>query len=77
MGRMLRRYPNADAAWPRVERVRQAIDHLKAARGLLAESGRAKRAARRAIKSAEGAERHAQRVYLTLYYDERRKVGTA
>ena len=68
---------DADTAWTRVERVRQAIHHLKTARDLLAEVGQARRAARRAIKSAEDAERHAERVYLTLYYDQRRKEGTA
>lgn len=68
---------DADTAWTRVEHVRQAIHHLKAARGLLAEAGQARRAARRAIKSAEGAKRHAERIYMTRYYDQRRKEGTA
>jgi hypothetical protein len=53
----LRTYPDADTAWAAVARVRIAIDHLKTARLLLQEAGsrRARRAASRALKSAEGA----------------------
>jgi hypothetical protein len=75
----LRAYRDADAAWAAVARVRIAIDHLKTARLLLQEAGsrRARRAATRAIKSAEGAERHSERIYTARYYDQRRKEGTA
>lgn len=75
----LRAYQDADAAWTAVARVRIAIDHLKTARLLLEEAGsrRARRTATRAIKSAEGAERHVERIYMTRYYDQRRREGTA
>ena len=79
MGRLLRQYADADAAWTDVERVRSALAQLRAARDNLAEVGarQAKKAVSRAITSAEGAERHAERIYTTLYYRQRRMEGTA
>ncbi len=71
MDRPLRHYADADAAWTDVERVRSALAQLRAARDNLTEVGarQAKKAAARAIKSTEGAERHAERIYYTLYYN--------
>lgn len=77
--RRLRSYPNADAAWRDVIQIKTARERLKDARDYLsmANARNAKRAVSRALKSVEGAERHANRIYLALYYDQRRKEGTA
>jgi hypothetical protein len=79
MARPLRQYENADTAWREVVGVRRALLLLREARDLLTHAGarKASRAVSRAIKSAEGAERHAERIYMTLYYRQRRAEGTA
>ena len=55
----LREYKTGD-----LERVRRAVALLREARGLLVEAGAGLAAAkvRRALKSAEGAERHVERI---------------
>jgi hypothetical protein len=74
---MTREYETSEEAWRAVERARNAISHLRTARDLLSDSPRARVAVRRAMKSAEGASRHAERVYYDRYYEERRQEGTA
>ena len=76
---MKHEHPKAEAAWASLERIRHALEHLKDARSLLGEAGakKAHSAVSRALKSAHGAERHAERVYYTRYYHERREEGTA
>jgi hypothetical protein len=79
MARRIRCYQTAEAAWAALEAARQAVAHLRTARGICADFGaaKAKQAISRAVKSAEGAERHAERIYMSRYYDERREEGTA
>ena len=79
MPRRIRSYATADAAWAALEAARRAVAHLKAARDLATDLGapKATQAIGRAIKSAEGAERHAERIYYARYYGERRREGTA
>jgi hypothetical protein len=79
MARKIRCYQTAEAAWAALEAARQVVVHLRAARDicLVLGANRAKQAVARAIKSAEGAGRHAERIYYARYYDERRREGTA
>jgi len=79
MGRTLRTYVDSAAAFTDLERVRAAVSYLRSARAIFLCVGAhsTRKAVVRAIKSAEGAERHAERVYRAIYYEERRREGTA
>jgi hypothetical protein len=79
MAPKLRCYESANAAWAALQATRQAVAYLKAARDICTVIGapKAKQAVSRAIKIAEGAGRHAERIYYARYYDERRREGTA
>lgn len=79
MAQRLRRFSTPDDAHTALERVRHAVKLLKAASLELRLAGavRTHKRANAALKSAEGAVRHAERSYSGLDYDARREDGTA
>lgn len=70
----LRTFPSPDEAWQALEAIRGAVRLLREARDALrtARASRAHAKARTALKSVEGAARHAERVYHAHYHQARR-----
>ena len=70
----LRQFESPDEAWKAFEAIRIAVNHLRAAACDL-KVGRAPKArekAELALRSAQGAARHAERIYYARYYEARR-----